>query len=162
MRTSRGTANWRWADNFSRSRLGEDVFFVKGTRSTHYKESPQTRWEGLLARIASLCGGLDIPVSHSVVRTPVNPTSYETCFAFLDGGVVSIGGNFSHGHHGTWVTGIRAMRWLCYELGIQLLPRDRPASLEEHNALRDALRAQLLHERGSLESRLTELAAWLD
>jgi hypothetical protein len=33
----------RWKDSFARSRLGADVFYIKGTRSTHHFESPTAR-----------------------------------------------------------------------------------------------------------------------
>jgi hypothetical protein len=68
--------------------------------------------------------------------SPGNADSFEFHATFLDGGVSHYSGNYFCGTRGTWASGMKVVRLLCFELG---LPQPPKRSLESSKPLHNEL-----------------------
>ncbi len=108
----------RWSDVFSATRLPH-VYYMKGTRGlcsrSHCRCESHRFWRETVRflqteKIREVREGAD---------SPINATTYEYTFRYLDGGFETVGGNHWGGRHGAFVRGISALRFLCYGLGLR-------------------------------------------
>ncbi len=111
----------KWTDVFSRSNLGPKIYFVIGSRSlfpfTYYndpKSEDALNWEKVLKSIRRL----ELPSEESHSSSPVNADAIYCDYVFLDGGFVSREGNYFCGLKGAWIIGRKALRFVCYEMGL--------------------------------------------
>jgi hypothetical protein len=107
-------------DVFSTSRLAPRSYFIKGTRrifgECYYgKEEYPLNW----LKLIQACRRLELPFTEEESDSPVNATAIVRSFPFLDGGLISREGNYFFGLKGAWVIGHRALRFVCYEMGIE-------------------------------------------
>jgi hypothetical protein len=151
-------ADWRTV--FSRSTLGRDIFFVRGTHRSHsgLKAIQRRRVHPHFRTILEVCERYGLVRSSFSTGSPVHASSYEDHCAFLDGGLMSKAGGYLVGLHGAWVFGREAVRFLCLELG--LTPPDWPertGSAPPHRDLVRRLLIQLATDLAPLHERLTQL-----
>jgi hypothetical protein len=150
----------RWADRFSRSRLHDNIFYVRGTHETHW--GARDRWVDILGQITTVLEHHGVPVKEYSSGSPINASSYEFYAAFLDGGVVSLAGDYFTGLHGAWVKGRLALRFLCYELDLsQPRFRGETDAVPSHEELRAQIYDQTHSGREILLERLNHMRAWL-
>jgi len=154
---ARQTAPTDWRSVFSRSTLGHDVVFIRGTHRSHAGfESYRTRWEHEHFRAVHA-----IWQRYGFVRrsfwtgSPANASTYEDYAAFLDGGFMSKAGDYFAGLHGAWIIGREALRFLCFELNLTV-PRWPPeaGAAPSHLDLGTRTLVQLATELASLCQRL--------
>ena len=110
----------KFSEFFSSSRLAPHSFFVKGTRRLFCEcyygaERYPIHW----LKLIQACERLELPSTCEESSSPINAHSITRSYPFLDGGLISREGNYFVGLKGTWVIGIRALRFVCYELEIQ-------------------------------------------
>lgn len=113
------TTGPKFTDVFSRSKLTPNSFFVKGTRRLFKQcyygmEAYPVNW----VKLIQTCRRLELPYTEEESDSPVNAIATIRTFPFLDGGLISREGNYFVGLKGTWIIGIRAVRFVCYEVGI--------------------------------------------
>ena len=150
-----------WRSVFSRSTLGPNVVFIRGTHRTHIGiESYRTAREHVHFRaVHAICQRYGFVRTSFWTGGPANASSYEDYVAFLDGGLMSKAGDYFWGLHGAWVIGREALRFLCFELGLTV-PRWPPIAgiAPSHRDLVTRTLVQLATELPSLRQRLTEFA----
>jgi hypothetical protein len=154
---SKPPADWRQV--FSRSSLGRNALFVRGTHRSHAGfNSYKTRYEH--PRFRDI---LEIGDRYGLVRTshhtgsPANASTYEDYAAFLDGGLMSKAGDYLIGLHGARVIGHAAVRFVRFELGVT--PPRWPVAAESASTHADLVRrilVQLATELPILRQRLRE------
>ena len=110
----------RFNELFSRSTIAPDAFFVRGSRfrfrECYYGSLPYPEhW----IRVIHACRRLELPGDDVESSSPVNATVITHNFPFLDGGMISRQGDYFVGMKGMWIIGVKAVRFICYELEIE-------------------------------------------
>ena len=122
---------------FSSSKIAPRSFFVRGSKALfreHYYRSDDYPVHWL--RLIQTCRRLELPSTEEESGSAVNATAIYRTFPFLDGGLISREGNYFSGLKGTWIIGIRAVRFACYEIGVQQPRRFRgEKEVPSHQAL---------------------------
>jgi hypothetical protein len=148
-----------WRSVFSRSTLGPNVAFMRGTHRTHIGfKSYRTAYEHVhLRAVRAICQRYGFVRTSFWTGGPANASSYEDYAAFLDGGLMSKAGDYFWGLHGAWVIGREALRFLCFELGLTT-PRWPSAAgvAPSHRDLIVRTLVQLATELPGLRQRLKE------
>jgi hypothetical protein len=153
------TAPADWRSVFSRSTLGPNVVFMRGTHRTHMGfESYRTAYEHMhLSAVWATCQRYGFVRTSFWTGGPANASSYENYAAFLDGGLMSKAGDYFWGLHGAWVIGREALRFLCFELGLTVPRWPSIAGIApSHRELVTRALVQLATELPSLRQRLKE------
>lgn len=152
---------------FSRSQLGVtqlgvNAYFVKGSRfsflSTYYEGKYPTNWKRLLQTLRRL----ELPYAEEVESgSPVNATSIHRTMSFLDGGFISREGNYFCGLKGAWVVGRKALRYVCYEIGVEQ-PRRLPGEsvVPEYHQLLAEVFWQIEEDDPTLKLQMNELRSF--
>jgi hypothetical protein len=94
---------WDWNDAFSKSSLGDNIYYVKYA----FRDS-----------IAKVLKEWEIEFYDNGSWSQINASTEESYYAFLDGGYASIDGNYFIGRRGCWIVGTKALRFMCHELQI--------------------------------------------
>jgi hypothetical protein len=153
------TAPADWHSVFSRSTLGPNVVFIRGTHRSHAGfASDRTRHEHVHFRpILAICQRYGFVRTSFWTGGPANACSYEDYAAFLDGGLMSKAGDYFWGLHGAWVIGREALRFLCFELGLTMPRWPSTAGVApSHRDLATRILVQLATELPGLRQRLKE------
>ena len=130
-----------WRSLFSRSRADDEYFFdskLSALRTFSWSKSTFVKDLFVLRYSRLYCSGLDCPFDGlSEWReidlflqdfgieqrcfessSPGNATEYTVVYDFLDGGFETVGGNYICGPKGAYIVGIKALRFLCFGLGL--------------------------------------------
>jgi hypothetical protein len=154
-----GAGTPTWSTVFSRSSVGSDTYFVKGTQESHIGLRSFGLEHDVFVRILKICEAHRLAKRVRFDGGPGSGCTEEMYFAFLDGGIVSRASDFFWGRHGAWVFGKNAFRFLCFELGVAPpVVRDLSRHLRTRQELCQEVERQLRCERQHLERRLEELA----
>ena len=127
----------RFGDVFAPSKIAPRSFFVRGSKTLfrHYENS-RDNYPVHWLRLIQTCRRLELPFTEEESGSPVNATAINRTFPFLDGGLISREGNYFCGLKGTWIIGIRAVRFACYEIGVKQPRRFRgEAKVPSHQEL---------------------------
>jgi hypothetical protein len=102
----------------SKSALRKDLFFLGS--SGFYCSGPDFRCDELAEwqEIDLFLRGVGIQKRCFESSSPGNATKYNVIFDFLDGGFETLGGDYFCGPKGAYVIGIKALRFLCFGLGL--------------------------------------------
>ena len=129
-----------WNEVFSKSSLGAEVYFVRGTFSLYKNNYDHEAW----SRIRNTLDELGVP---PVLRQDSELSAViarDRTYTFLDGVFTSSEGNYLFERKGAWVWGRKAFRYLCYELGLRQRRRfPGELSIPSHADLETELRHQL-------------------
>jgi hypothetical protein len=131
----------QYSSVFSRSSLTEQCYFVKGSRrlfeDTYYGRSKAPDdW----LKLIQTCRRLELPHQEYETSSPANPTQIIRNFPFLDGGLMSREGDYFYGIKGTWILGRQALRFVCYEVGVEQPRRFKgEESIPSHQTLLEAI-----------------------
>ena len=125
--------------------------------STYYGGKYPTNWKRLL----QACRRMELPYEETESDSPVNAVAIYRTFPFLDGGFISREGNYFHGLKGAWVLGRKALRFVCYEIGVKQ-PRRFPdeSVVPEYRHLLAELFWQAEEELPTLELLRKELDSY--
>lgn len=111
----------RWTDYVRRSSAigaGAACFYIRGSRSDCFSFDGYLGGHPIIDRLLEVCEAAKYPKKHEGWSSPGNPSSYETHFKFLDGGMSVFSGNYLCGDQaqGAYLYGFRAMRWALRQL----------------------------------------------
>jgi hypothetical protein len=149
-----------WRSVLSRSTLGGDIFFVRGTHRSHagmgsYKKKQAHPY---FSAIWNTCNRFGFVRTEFATGGPANASSYENYSAFLDGGLMSRAGDYLLGLHGAWIFGHVALRFLCLQLHLTTPPWPREAGqAPARTELARQSMIQLATELPKLQQRLKQL-----
>jgi hypothetical protein len=102
-----------WREVFSRSTVGSEYFAIRGNPSCYAEQPIRDEVFAVCRRIAVACAECTF-----IWYTSWDGFDDRKDFLFLDGGVKNKTGNYFCDRKGAWVYGIKALRLLCYELGL--------------------------------------------
>ena len=152
----------KYSSVFSKSTYQLHSYFMKGSRRL-YRDDYHGYSDYIVywTKLIETCRQLRLPSEEMEWATPVNPTQIIRNFPFLDGGVVSRGGNYFVGSKGTWVTGQQAFRFVCYELGLRQPRRFKgETEIATHEALLARIKQQVdgtPEQIGALRARFSRV-----
>jgi hypothetical protein len=137
-----------WTEWFSRSSRQKGQWFVRNTRGLNSSWKENARWTA----VKDACRRLGVKIHGMQFSGPGMSDDYTRHAVFLDGGVTSTEGGyfFGSGQRGAWVVGRRALRLLCYELGLTQPSRGRA---EDEIPSRAMLRSELTKQLSTTEGR---------
>ncbi len=138
-----------WNRIFSKSSLGPDVYFIRGTASLYTTGYNHEAWN----RIVETLDTLGIPAYRRQDSELSMVIARERSYSFLDGDFASHEGNYLFERKGSWITGRKVLRFLYYEL--ELTQRRRfPGELgiPTHEARKSELQEELKERFASMNN----------
>lgn len=151
--------NMRWNDVFTRSSIGPNVFYLRGsdTASSLLAGGHHT-WNILHQH----CTSLNLPSFEQESNPSLNSGQWKLYIPFLDGGFVTIVGESNEGLQGSWIAGFDALRFMLHKLEIRQ-PRRFKYEAESRIApgmLLNRIHYQIRHE--NMHLHLLELRSIFD
>jgi hypothetical protein len=148
----------RWTQVFSRSTLGPQVYYVRCFENSLSLANwgSELPADLLWSKILQACKRLELPCSEERRDSMLGGCAMKRDYVFLDGGLFSREGLYFFGRKGAWVAGRKALRLLCYELGV---PQPRRWPGEREIPTREALLAEAFKQLEENEAALDKSLA---